>query len=74
MRLAQSTDFDAKAIDKKIFFQNLELAAWAGHPDAQETVAMAYLLGKILPLNVSGARELYERLQEKGHPAGQMVN
>ncbi|OQV18486.1 Protein sel-1-like protein 1 [Hypsibius exemplaris] len=58
--------------DRKLIYQHLEFAAWEGHTEAQEVVAMAYLTGKTLPLNISGAKDLYQMLQAKGHAAGQM--
>ena len=54
-------------------YQHLEFAAWEGHTEAQERVAMAYLMGEHLSLNITGAKDLFELLQAKGNPVGQMV-
>ncbi|XP_055330072.1 protein sel-1 homolog 1-like [Paramacrobiotus metropolitanus] len=53
-------------------WKSFENAAWLGHVEAQEYVAMEYLLGNGLALNISGAWEFFENLKEKAHPLGQM--
>ena len=44
-----------------------------GHVEAQEMVAMEYLRGKYLRLNLTGALDLFQTLKDKAHPTGQMV-
>ncbi|PIK58743.1 hypothetical protein BSL78_04315 [Apostichopus japonicus] len=57
--------------DVKRGYQRLLDAAYVNHTKSMELVAYAYLHGDHLPINISGAIDMFSRLSDAGTPSGQ---
>ena len=49
-------------------------AAYINQTKSQELTAYAYLFGNHLPMNLTGSKDMFQRLTNKGYPKGQTVN
>lgn len=52
-------------------YQRLLDAAYMNHSKSMELVGYSYLHGSYLPMNISGAEDMFSRLSDKGVPSGQ---
>jgi len=54
-------------------YQLLREAADMGHADAEVEIGFAHLMGAYLPLQISKAREIFEKHAASGNPRAQAV-